>query len=37
MNLNELREKRAGVWEKAKAFLDSHREDGVLSLSLIHI
>lgn len=31
MNLNELREKRAAVWEKAKAFLDSHREDGVLS------
>ncbi len=31
MNLNELREKRASVWEKAKAFLDSRREDGVLS------
>ena len=31
MNLIELREKRLEVWNKAKAFLDSHRKDGVLS------
>lgn len=31
MTLNELRAKRAGTWEAAKAFLDSHRgENGVL-------
>ena len=26
MNLIELREKRLEVWNKAKAFLDSHRK-----------
>ena len=32
MTINELREKRNSVWEKAKAFLASHRnESGVLS------
>ena len=31
MNLIELREKGLEVWNKAKAFLDSHRKDGVLS------
>lgn len=31
MNIKELREKRLDVWNKAKAFLDSHREEGVLS------
>ena len=32
MTINELREKRNTVWEKAKAFLESHRnESGVLS------
>lgn len=31
MELNELREKRLEVWNKAKAFLDSRRENGVLS------
>ena len=32
MTILELREKRAKVWEAAKAFLDSHRkENGVLS------
>lgn len=31
MNLIELREKRLEVWNKAKSFLDSHRQDGVLS------
>lgn len=30
--INELREKRAKIWEQAKAFLDSHRnETGILS------
>lgn len=30
--INELREKRAKIWEQAKAFLDSHRnEKGILS------
>ena len=30
--VNELRTQRAKVWEKAKAFLDSHRnEKGILS------
>ena len=27
MNLIELREKRLEVWNKAKAFLDSHRKE----------
>ena len=36
MNIKELRDKRLDVWNKAKAFLDDHRKDGVL-LSLIHI
>lgn len=31
MNIKELRDKRLDVWNKAKAFLDSHREEGVLS------
>ncbi|MCC8089896.1 MAG: phage major capsid protein [Oscillospiraceae bacterium] len=32
MTINELREKRANVWEQAKSFLDSHRgENGILS------
>lgn len=31
MNLNELREKRLAVWNKAKKFLDERRKDGVLS------
>ena len=32
MTINELREKRNSVWEKAKAFLESHRnESGVLT------
>ncbi|MFI3201891.1 MAG: phage major capsid protein [Eubacteriales bacterium] len=32
MNLQQLREKRNGVWESAKAFLDSHRTtNGTLS------
>lgn len=31
MKLNELREQRLGVWNKAKEFLDTHRKDGVLS------
>lgn len=31
MELNELREKRLEVWNKAKAFLDNRRENGVLS------
>ena len=32
MTINELREKRNTIWEKAKAFLESHRnESGVLS------
>ncbi len=31
MNLIELREKRLEVWNKAKSFLDSHRQGGVLS------
>ena len=32
MTINELREKRARLWEETKAFLDSHRgEDGLLS------
>lgn len=31
MNLIALREKRLEVWNQAKAFLDSHRQDGVLS------
>lgn len=32
MTINELREKRNSIWEKAKAFLASHRnESGVLS------
>ncbi|MDD2960290.1 MAG: phage major capsid protein [Lachnospiraceae bacterium] len=32
MNINELREKRAKVWENTKAFLESHRSDkGTLS------
>lgn len=31
MNIKELREKRLEVWNKAKAFLDERREDGVLS------
>ena len=32
MTINELRQKRNTVWEGAKAFLDSHRnEKGVLS------
>ena len=31
MNLNELREKRLEVWNKAKHFLDDRRKDGVLS------
>lgn len=31
MELKELRDKRLAVWTKAKAFLDSHRQDGVLS------
>lgn len=31
MNIKELRDKRLEVWNKAKAFLDSHREEGVLS------
>ena len=26
MTTNELRTKRARIWEEAKAFLDSHRE-----------
>ena len=29
--INELREQRAKTWESAKAFLESHRKDGVLS------
>ena len=30
--INELREKRAKIWEQAKAFLDSHcNETGILS------
>ena len=32
MTIQELREKRARLWEQTKAFLDSHRgEDGMLS------
>lgn len=31
MNIKELRDKRLDVWNKAKAFLDDHRKDGVLS------
>lgn len=32
MTITELRKKRASVWESAKAFLDSHRqENGILS------
>ena len=32
MNINELREKRAKVWENTKSFLESHRsEKGTLS------
>ena len=32
MTIQELREKRARLWEETKAFLDSHRgEDGLLS------
>lgn len=31
MNLIELQEKRLEVWNKAKSFLDSHRQGGVLS------
>ncbi|MFR7416720.1 hypothetical protein [Ruminococcus bromii] len=27
--INELREKRAKIWEQAKAFLDSHRNETV--------
>ena len=30
-NINELRVQRAKTWEQAKAFLDSHRKNGVLS------
>lgn len=29
--VNDLRAQRAKTWEEAKAFLDSHRKDGVLS------
>ena len=29
MNLIEVRENRLEVWNKAKAFLDGHRKDGV--------
>ena len=32
MTITELRKKRASVWESAKAFLNSHRqENGLLS------
>ena len=32
MNTNELRVKRARIWEEAKSFLDSHRnENGILT------
>ena len=32
MTTNELRTKRARIWEEAKAFLDSHRdENGILN------
>lgn len=29
--INELRTQRAKTWEQTKAFLDSHRKNGVLS------
>ena len=29
MNINELREKRAKVWENTKSFLESHRSEKV--------
>lgn len=29
--INELRTQRAKLWEQAKGFLDSHRQNGILS------
>ena len=30
-NINELRQQRAKAWENAKSFLDTHRQNGILS------
>ena len=37
MTITELREKRAKTWSAMENFLDSHRNDQGVLLSLIHI